>query len=823
MLAGYALRSITRVCWSRPVGAGRGNLFGVIATLAGTISASVAIFAVIFAIQFKPLPLLEPSNLYVIWHSYPGHGIEKERVSPPSLDLYRQFEGAVDNLAAVTPARGVNLALEASGEPGPARQIFVEPALFSVLGTVPSSGRLFVEEDAAPANASNVAVLSSEAWHRYFGAEVPNGQRLLVDGEFVEIVGTLPRDFQLLEEADILRPLYLSPRQRHPSQLGNDYLTVFSRVRRGVSAADLSRSLDELTRQVRNAYPLVYPASEGWHLVAVPLREEIVGTVRETVPLLWASLVVLALIGFVNVMNLVFARTVARRSEFAVKTALGGGWLYLLIDHVAWILSLCVASAGIGVALAHGMLQVTINTVLSEAQRSVPPWSLVDIDIAAIAFGIGLGLLCCLVCALATSGMVLGGSPQRWVTSASRLTMPKGARATLRALVAVELAMATVLLALSGMLVQSVLRISSVDPGFSAEDVRTFRLVLPRARYSNPASRRVLRTELVDRLDTVPGVESAGAISALPFLQPGASAIVRLWGDQSTGSARPLQTSYLAASPGYFGTMRIPLLNGRTFDRTDQDGTQKVVIVDRMAADFYWPDQDPLGNRLAFTFEDGDDGQPEWRTVVGVVGHTKSQTLRTDSDFQIYVPMTQARTFSRSFVVRFAPAADNHGRIVQSVVSALDPQLPLHGFTSMSSIVDESFLPMRASAVVLVVFCATAMLLAMVGTYGVISYLVALSSRELGIRIALGASRGQILAHVLNPVLRLCLISVAVAIPTAMVVSSSMRSLLFEVSPLDPVALIGASLLTSVLAILASTGPALVATAIEPAVTLRPQ
>lgn len=256
MLVGYVLRSIALVCWSRPGGAGRGNLFGVIATLSGTISASVAIFAVIFAIQFKPLPLLEPSNLYVIWHSYPGHGIEKERVSPPSLDLYRQFEGAIERLAAVTPARGVNLALEASGEPGPASQIFVEPALFSVLGTTPSSGRLFVEEDAAPASTSNVAILSSEAWHRYFGDDLPSGQRLLVDGEFVEIVGTLPPDFQLLERADILRPLYLSPRQRHPSQLGNDYLTVFSRVNRGVTPAELSRSLGELTRQVRAAYPL---------------------------------------------------------------------------------------------------------------------------------------------------------------------------------------------------------------------------------------------------------------------------------------------------------------------------------------------------------------------------------------------------------------------------------------------------------------------------------------------------------------------------------------------------------------------------------------
>ncbi len=818
----YAIKSIPLAFRSQFGGGGRGDLLGIIATLSGTICAGVAVFAVVYGFQFRPLPFDQSSDLYVIWHSYPGHGIEKERVSPPSMDLYREFEGALAIIAAVTPARGVNLALEAGGQPSPAEQVFVEPALFSVLGVAPHAGRLFVEEDAAAGNSSRVAILSSSAWRRYFGDDIPRGQRLLLDGTSVEVVGVLPPEFQLLERADIWRPLYLSPRQRNPNQLGNDYLTVFGRVRRGATPAELSRSLDGLTEEVRSTYPQVYPASEGWHLVAVPLREEIMGAIGDTVPLLWASLVVLTVIGFVNVVNLVLARTVSRGREVAVKTALGCGWPYLLIDHVVWILCLCLASACIGIALAQGLLQVTINAVLSEAQRMAPPWSLVAVDTKAILFGFGLACVCWLVCGLASAGTVLAGNPQRWVGSANRLTMPKRVRTALQALVAVEVAMTAVLLALSALLGVSVLRISKVDPGFAAEDASTFQLVLPRSRYQNQATRRVLRTELVGQLQGAAGVESAGAVSALPFLQAGAPAIVRLWGQEAAGKSRPLQTSYSAASPGYFRTLRIPLLNGRVFDERDRSDTQRVVAVDRMAAEFFWPDQDPIGSQLSFTFEDANDGQPVWRTVVGVVGHVKTQTLHTNSDFQLYVPMAQAAPFGISFVVRLAPSADSGGQIVQSAVNEIDPQLPLHGFTPLSSLVRASYLPLRASAVVLIVFCTTAMLLAMVGTYGVISYFVTLSRQELGVRIALGASRMQILAHVLNPVMRLCLVSASLAILATIIVSSSIRSFLFDVGPLDPVALIGAPVMASALALLASSRPALVATAIEPADTLRP-
>ena len=816
-----AIRAIALVVRAQSVTGGRADLLGILVTFSGTVGAGVAIFAVIYGLQFRPLPFDRPSGLYVVWHSYPGLGIEKERVSPPSLDLYRSFEGALADIAAVTPTSGVNLSLDANTPADPVTQVFVEPVLFRLLGVAPASGRLLADQDATPGNSSSVAVLSAGAWRRYFGRDIPNGQRLLLDGTSVEIVGVLPQTFQLLEGADVWRPLYLPPRLRDPSQLGNDYLTVFGRTRPNVGPSALSRSLDEISAEVRNTYPQVYPASEGWRLLAVPLRREIVGAIGGVVPLLWASLIALTVIGLVNVMNLVLVRTVSKRREVAVKVALGCGWPKLLVDHVAWILCLCLAGACIGLVLGHGLLRVTLETVLSKGQLMVPPWSLVKVDQSAVAFGFSLTSLCVLVCGLAASCAVSTKRFQRWDGNAHRMTIPRGVLVALRGLVAVQLAMTTILLVLSALLGVSVHRISNADPGFEMGDVSTFDLVLPRSRYASRDSRRALRAEFVDRLQSTPSVESAGVVSALPFLHAGAPTLVSLWGEEASGGSRPLQTSFLAASSGYFRTLRIPLLNGRIFDARDRSDTQAVVVVDRMAAEFFWPDRDPIGERLSFPFEVGDDGQPTWRTVVGVVGHVKTQTLQADSDFQLYVPMTQASPFQISFMVRLAPFAEGAARIIQTTLGDLDSQLPLHGLMSMEEVVRISYGPLRASAVVLIVFCATAIFLTMAGTYGIVSYFVTLSRKDLGVRIAHGASRTQILVHVLRPVVGLCIASAMIALPSTMIAASSIRSFLFDVSPLDPVVLGGAAILTSALALLASAMPAFAATTIPPAEVLR--
>jgi predicted permease len=383
-----------------------------------------------------------------------------------------------------------------------------------------------------------------------------------------------------------------------------------------------------------------------------------------------------------------------------------------------------------------------------------------------------------------------------------------------------EVATASLLVVASGLLVESIVRLSRVDPGFQSDRVTAFGLVLPQRKYPNQASVRALQTQLMERLASTPGIESAGFVSALPFRQPGISGVVQIEG-QTGAEQRPLQTSFLIAGGSYFQAMSIPLRRGRLFGPQDASDGMPVVVIDDAAARFFWPSADPIGKRLNFTFERDKDGQPVWREVVGVVGHVRTQQLQAGTDFQFYTPVDQGSARGVTYVVRGTPSRPDLAAVVRDSVRAVAPDLPLHDLQPMPAIVAESFALLRAAVAVVGAFGSMAALLTGIGVYGVISFLVALRKRELGVKLALGATASQIRGEVMGAALRLAAIGVFLAAPAALALSWSIRSLLFGVSPFNPWIQVGAAIVILGLVALASYGPAKTATHIDPVQTLR--
>ena len=817
------MRADLRSAW-RGLRATPGFAVTAIVSLAIGIGANTAIFSVVDALLLRPLPYADADRLVILWNRSPGLDIAEDWFSTAQYFDIRNGHPGFEDLAL---AIGANENLtDGSGAPERVGVLRVSSNLLPMIGARAVHGRLFepVEDHQG---ATPVALLSDVFWRRRYGGDPAIvGRTIQLNGEPTEIVGVLPPAFALphevlptlgvAETAEIVTPLPLAPTAA--DQRGHEDYNIIGKLNRGVDLRAAQAEMDGITRRLRDDHPDVYPPNGGLTFSIVPLRDQVVGGVRRSVLILLGAVGCVLLIACANVANLLLARAIARQKEVAIRVALGAGRRRLVRQMLVESLLLCGLGAVGGLLLAR----LGLAGIRSLQPANLP--RLADIGINGdvwcftLALSAAAGLLFGLAPMLSTRRLdVFAILKEAGRGAAGRGVWGRGGRAR-RLLVIAELALSVVLLVGAGLLIRSLAMLLRVSPGFTADHVLTLEVTMTGPKYGDAATVGQAYRELWHRLEAVPGVGAAGGVSSLPLSGYFA------WGPITVeGRARPEGENFLNADQRivagrYFEAMGIPLLRGRLFDEHDTPDQPRVVIVDDFMARELWPGQDPIGRRVR---TGGQDSTSPWRTVVGVVGRVKQYSLDSDGRIAMYFPHTQSP--SRALYLTIRTDADPVPLVpaVTRAVQAIDPDLPLYHVRTMAAWVTASLARQRFAMWLLAIFAGAAAVLAAVGVYGVMGYLVSQGAREIGIRLALGASEGGILRLVLGHGLLLAAIGIGAGVLGAMLLAGVMRTLVFGVGARDLPTFMAVAVVLIVVALAAAYVPARRAARIDPLVSLR--
>jgi len=801
-----------------------GFSLAAILSLAIGIGANTSIFSILDALLLRPLPYKDAGRLVILWNRSPGLNITEDWFSTAQ---YFDIKTGHHGFEQVAIAIGGNDNLTSHGEPERVGTIRISSNLLPMLGQSAALGRTFSADEDSPGRPAT-ALLSHGMWERHYGAD-PRiiGQSVTLNGLPYEVVGIMPPSFSLprevlptlggAEQADILLPLPL-PADAAQNRDHEDY-NIMGKLKPGVSAAQAQAEMDTITARLRHDHPQTYPPNGGLTFGIVPLLEQVVGDARPALFVLLGAVGFVLVIACANVANLLLARAVARQKEIAIRTALGASrWRIvqqLLTESV--LLSLC--GGALGVLLAFWSLY----WIQILGPKSVPRIHDIGIDSAALLFtfllSLGSGTLFGLAPALRISRLNVNATLQDASRGSAGTSAVWGRGNHLRRLLVVaELALCVMVLIGAGLLIRSFGRLQHVSPGFNARNVLTLELTLNGPKYKDPQAVLATYRDLWKRVEALPGVTASGGVTALPMSQ------MFEWGPITVeGRVLPPGENFINAdqhmvSGHYFSAMEIPLRSGRFFNQQDNTTSPKVVIVDEYMARQLWPDQNPIGQRIHYG---GLSDNEPWETVVGVVGRVKQYTLDTDSRIALYRPQTQYPTGTMNVVLRTGTDPAALTSAVKQQIRALDSDLPLYNVRTMEQRMEESLARRRFSMLLLALFACVALALATIGTYGVMAYLVNQGTREIGIRIALGATQMGIVRLVVWKGMALALSGVAVGLAGALALSRLMRSLLFGVSPADPLTFVAISLLLAFVTLLASYVQAHRAAHIDPIVSLR--
>ena len=787
-------------------------------TLALGIGANSAIFSVIDAVLLRPLPYEEPGRLVMVWGKLAGIGLPRDQnaVSPPEFADFQAMNQVFEHIAAFTNA-SFNLTVE--GGPERVEGASVSASLFPLLGVQPVLGRSFRPEEDQPGR-DNVVLLSHGAWQRRFGSDPTLiGKTLTLSGRVCSVIGILPPNFQFPEQAGIWKPIAFNAEALAENNRGSHYLGVVARLKRGVTPAQAQSNMNVIARRLQEKNPAQYPPKSGWGVRLTPLLEEMVQDTRPALLMLLGAVALVLLIACANVANLLLARASARGREIAIRAALGAdrGRLIRQLLTESCLLGLLGGALGLLLALWGGDLLVKLGP------EDLPRLKDLAIDGRTLGFTLLISLGTNILFGLAPAWQASGGQRSAQLKEGSRgaTANPRGAR--LRGLVVVsQISLSLVLLAGAGLLIKSFVRLLEVDPGFNPNNVLSMRINLPELKYPEPRQARAFFRQLLQRVETLPGVEHAGLVSHLPLGDSGSSGTFTVEGLVTDPAKSGPEADRRPSSTDYFRAMGIPLLRGRFFDNRDEaEDAPKVAIVDETLAATFWAGQDPIGKRVKLG---GPTSTRPWLSVVGVVRHVKHQGLDAQSRFQMYWPYPQqlpARTMS--LVVRARSGVDPHSltRAAQNEVLALDKEQPVFAIRTMEEVVSRSVAQRRLSMLLLALFAAIALVLATVGIYGVMSYSISRRTHEIGIRMALGARAPDVLALVGKQVLKMVVAGVVAGLAAAVVLTRSLTSLLFKVQTADPIIFLGAALLLAAVALGAGYIPARRAVKVDPMTALR--
>ena len=793
----------------------------VVGTLALGIGANSAIFSVVNGVLLRPLPYQRPAEVVTLWMRWPGnaHG---ELSQPEYWDLGEQSR-SFTRLAAFADG---SLTLTGAGEPERLRAGFASAGALPLLGVAPALGRNFGPEDDLPGRPP-VVLLSDGLWRRRFAAD-PGvvGRTLRLDDAPATVIGVMPPGFQLPTHyagagMEIWAPLQLDPAIDR-SERGWHWVKVLGRLRSGVDIATASAEVTTLARRMRETYPNEYkPSFSGFAVVAA---EDLVGDVRPAILVLLGAVGLLLLITCANVASLLLARGEARQREVAVRTALGAGTGRLVGQLLTESLVLALAGGMLGLVVADWGVRALVAAAPPTLPRldaiGTDRWVLGFTVLLTAATGVIFGLMPALAAARPdlTAALAEGG---RGGSSAGRQRFRRG-------LVVAQIALALMLVTSAGLLLRSFVRLRGVDPGFDPRGLLTAELQLSPVRYDTPARVRAFYSELVRRVEEIPGVRSAAAVRALPMtgrLEIGDwSFVVEGRHADPPVPADRIAADWQSLTPHYFQTLRIPVLQGRAFEDTDRLGAPGVVMVNRTLARLAWPGGNPLGQRILLG---GGGADSVWRTVVGIVGDVRHRGLSAEPRPEMYLPHAQfpAGTAEPSRTMRLVLRAggDPAGLAgpVRTALAGLDPDVPLVEVQTMEDALGSWAAERRLTLMLVGAFAVLALALGAVGVYGVMAHLVVQRTREFGIRIALGALPREILTLVFAQGAWLTGLGVVAGLAGALAATRLLTGLLYGVPPTDPVTFAATAATLLLVAAVAALLPALRATRTDPVEALR--
>jgi len=790
-------------------------------TLALGIGANSAIFSVVNGVLLRPLAFTEPDRLVMLWEANPGLGLPRFGVAPPNFEDWRRQAQSFTAMAALAENR---FNLTGGERPEAIQGARVSAGFFRLLGVDPIRGRGFnADEDRA--GGRPVVVISYGFWQRRFGGDANVlGQTLRLDGRPYTIVGVAPRGFDFYRKQELWVPLAL---RYDPRERGSHYLAALGRLKPGVSQERAATEMKALAGRLAQQFP---DTNRGWTVDVVSLAASVVEDVRPRLLLLTWAVAFVLLIACANVANILLARLASREREIAVRAALGAGRGRLVRQMLTENVLLFLAGGALGLLVGFW----STRALLAFNPDAIPRAGEVGLDLRVILFTLGLALATGLLFGLVPA---LGGTGERLYDALREggraMAGGRHGRLMRSLLVLAEVAVALLLLAGAVLLIRSFNRLQAVDPGFRPAGVLTADLVLPAAKYQAAPRRAAFYRRLLEQLRAVPTVESTALIFPLPLAPRGILLTFTVEGRPVARPSEAPNSSIWAISTDYFRTMGVRLLSGRPFNSADDLRSLRVAIVNKTLADRLWPGESPLGRRI--TFDPPNDAEVHWITIVGVAGDVHHRGLNQDSGNEIYVPLEQQVSDEAYVLLRGRPLeAGPRGRErdprtlvlpLRDAVAALDPDLPVDPVRPMMDVVDEALAQSRFQAVLLGLFAGLALALAAIGVYGVVSYTVAQRTHEIGIRMALGAQRAEVLRLVVRQGMKLVLAGVAVGLGLAVALSRYLAdraaAYLYGVSATDPVTLVVVPLLLLAVALVANFLPARRATRVDPLVALR--
>jgi len=811
-------------------------------TLALGIGANTAIFSVVNAVVLRPLPFPHSDRLVWIAESIPALNVEI--ATGGDYADWKDQSHTLDRVAAYDrgaaaeggAAQSADFNLTGRGTPARVHGVDVSASFFATLGVEPQLGRAFTENEDQP-NGPHVAVLMYPFWQQYFGAD-PHvlGQTVNLDAAPYTVVGVMPASFRFPGESDaqILMPLALNPASERLRIQSQRLVRIIGRLKPGVSLAAARADLDEIRKRAQPSSGPMPAEGEGGEgnametpgpggpppaseLKLVPLAEHLAGNLRPAMLTLLGAVGLVLLIACANVANLMLTRASSRTREVAVRAVLGAGRWRLVRQLLAESVTLAVAGGVAGLLLAAGGVAVIARLLPARAGGGILAVAAPKVDGNVLLFALAASILTGILFGLAPAVTVTRSGLAEGLKEGAKVASPGGRRGWLRGALAVaELSLALVLLIGAGLLIKSFYRVLQVNPGFAPERVLTMDLSLTDTRYPAPRQQSEFFSDVLRCVESLPGVRSAALADSLP-LSPYQTFLMmpldRLLPRAALSSSTRVMISRLTVSPGYFYTLGIPVLKGRTFTDHDDEQALKVAVVNEALAHHLWPTEDPIGRQVPLF---GDN-----LTVVGVVGNTRHEGLSKETVAEFYVPYLQSPSNFMQLAVRTAADPDSVVSAVRAQVRDVDPDQPLYHVATLQQVLSDSLAPRRLNLLLLGIFAGIALALATVGIYGVMAFSVTQRTHEIGIRMALGAERRNVLGLIVRQGLRLTLIGVVLGIVGAWALTSFLASFLFGVAPRDPATFALVSLVLVAVSVLACYIPARRATRVDPMVALR--
>ncbi len=771
--------------------------------LALGIGANTTLYSLVHGVLLKPIPLPESSRLVTIWETPLGQPEGRYWVSPANFLDWKEQSRSFQSMAAYEEEAVVLTGFE---EPRNLRAVSVSDGFLEALGANPALGRFFSPDEFKPGS-DRVVVVSAGLWRTCFGGGSIKGQKLTLDGNDYQVVGVLAEEGRFPAGGDVWIPLAFD--FDVAASRGAHYLKTIARLLPHVEPTRAQEEMDLIGARLRAAYP-DKNADEG--IAVIPLQEDLVAEVRPTLLILWGSVTLILLIACANAANLFLARSLQRSREIAIRLAIGAARSRIVRQLLTESLLLSLAAGGAGVALAYGSLPVFLAALPFELPRS----SSIEIDISVLLYTLGVSVACGIAFGLVPAGRAWGPHLRESLAPIAGASLNRVQSRFRNGLVVFEVALAVTLVISAGLFLRALQHLQAVEPGFDPSRVVSLRLSLPDVRYDAVRKSQFYRL-LSEEIETIPGVASAGAVAWLPLGDAWMFSF-EVEGQPPAPPANRPSGVFLPISGQYFKTMGIQLLRGREFGSIDRADSPLTIIVNETLVKRFFPNQDPIGRRITIGY--GRE-KPRPREIVGVVGDVKQWGLGAPSPPCFYLPHQQVPFGSMQLVVRSDQATDQLVKSLKSEIWQLDPELALSDVETLSERVHGSTAGSRFRGLLVGSFGLSAALLALFGIYGVISFTSAQRSREIGVRMALGARSRQVVSMVLRQGLLLALAGTILGMALAWAVSGSLSRFLFGIGATDPATYLEAGALMAALATLASYLPARRASQTDPATVLR--